>query len=275
MRGYRLTFPLRPRRRVTGRPFGTMPSRRRGPGWDLAGSRPYRAGDDVRRVDWRASARLSSAHGSAELVVREHTAEEATRVVIVIDRRPSMSLFPPDLPWLRKPAAVAEAGTLIAESAAGARCAVEHRDAREDSLAATLARLAGSERLPPATFVFVLSDFLAPVPDPVWRRLLARKWDPVPVVVQDPLWEQSFPDVAGAVLPLAEPDGGRAGHVVLGGAEVAARRRANEDRLASLLGRFRRLGLDWVLLSRDDPPSVVAAFRAWAEGRESATVRLA
>lgn len=270
-----------------------MPSRRRGPGWDLAGSRPYRPGDDVRRLDWRASARLSSARGAAELVVREYATEEATGVVVVVDRRPSMSLFPPDLPWLHKPAAIAEASALIAESASHARCPVdwlgpgdahpapsreggareERFDAPETSLAASLARLAAVARLPQAGFVFVLSDFLAPIPDGVWRRLLSRRWDLVPVIIQDPLWEQSFPDVAGAVLPLAEPIRRRATHVVLDRAEVAARRRANEERLASLLGRFRRSGLDWVLLSRADPPSVVEAFRTWAQGRESRGLR--
>jgi uncharacterized protein (DUF58 family) len=272
-----------------------MPSRRRGPGWDLAGSRPYQPGDDVRRVDWRTSARLSSARGGPEFVVRDHTSEEATRVVVLVDRRPSMSLFPPELPWLRKPAAIVEASALIGASAVRARCAVEYLgpgdpspsrsaegvlrerdfDAPEDALATSLERLARLMRLPPASFVFALSDFHAPVPDDVWRRLLARRWDIVPVVIQDPVWEQSFPEVAGAVLPLGDPAGARAGHVILDRGEVAARRRANEERLASLLERFRRLGLDWVLLSRDDPPSVVEAFRAWAEGRESATVRLA
>jgi uncharacterized protein (DUF58 family) len=293
VRGYRLTFPLRPRGLVGGRPFGTMRSRRRGPGWDVAGSRPYRPGDDVRRLDWRASARLSSARGSAELVVREDTTEEATGVVVVLDRRPSMSLFPPDLPWLRKPAAVAEAGALIAESASHARCPVgylgpadpspsppgnlelgeDEFDAPEDSLAASLARLASAARLPPGGFVFVLSDFLAPVPDDVWRRLLFRRWDLVPVVIQDPLWEQSFPDVAGAVLPLAEPSGRRPAYAVLDQAEVTARRRANENRLSSTLDRFRRSGLDWVMLSRHDPPGVVEAFHVWADGRERAASR--
>ena len=54
-----LTFPLLPRLRVAGRTFGAMRSRARGYGTDLAGARPYRPGDDVRRIDWRASARLS------------------------------------------------------------------------------------------------------------------------------------------------------------------------------------------------------------------------
>ena len=64
------TVPLVPRRRIAGVPFGTMPSSRRGAGFDLAGSRPYRPGDDVRLIDRRASARLSSLTGTDEFIVR-------------------------------------------------------------------------------------------------------------------------------------------------------------------------------------------------------------
>src|SRR5438132_157067 len=78
-------FPLYPRRRVRGRPFGSMPSSRRGGCFDPVSSRPYRPGDDLRRIDRHASARLSAARDSDELVVREHYAEEAARVVPVVD----------------------------------------------------------------------------------------------------------------------------------------------------------------------------------------------
>ena len=68
MRGGRLTFPLVPRRRVHGVSFGTMRSLRRGSGTDVAGSRPYRPGDDMDAIDWAASARLSTAKGRDEFV---------------------------------------------------------------------------------------------------------------------------------------------------------------------------------------------------------------
>ena len=72
-------------------------------GSDVAGSRPYHPGDDMRTIDWNASAKLSAARSSDEFLVREHYAEEAPRVVIVCDRRPEMELFPDELPWLSKP----------------------------------------------------------------------------------------------------------------------------------------------------------------------------
>ncbi len=82
-------FPLVPRRRLMGLAFGTMPGARRGVGSDVAGSRPYVRGDNVDAIDWSASARISAARGTDEFVVREHFADDAPRVVIVVDRRPS------------------------------------------------------------------------------------------------------------------------------------------------------------------------------------------
>jgi uncharacterized protein (DUF58 family) len=123
-----LTFPLVPRRRLIGLAFGAVTSVRRGTGSDVASSRPYQPGDDVDTIDWAASARLSSARGTDEFIVRERYAEEAPRVVIVADRRPAMSLYPTDLPWLSKPDAMVAAGNLIADSAAKARGLIGYLD---------------------------------------------------------------------------------------------------------------------------------------------------
>jgi uncharacterized protein (DUF58 family) len=271
-----------------------MRSSRRGRGGDLAGSRPYRPGDDVRLIDHRASARLSAALGSDEFVVREHFTEEAARVVVAVDRRPAMALFPPGLPWLSKPGAIAAAGTLVVESAVAARCLpgylddgvwsapdgrtepwrlVEHAAggrfrAPEDALVGILDALAAHERaLPQGSFAFVLSDFLAFPPDGAWEGALSRGWDVVPVVMQDPRWEQSFPDVAGVALPLLDPAGGRASLVRLNRAEADARAREHEARLAWILGRFEALGLDWVLVGDEAEGAVLQAFLAWAGER--------
>ena len=46
---------------MIGLAFGAMHSARRGMGSDVAGSRPYRPGDDVDAIDWAASAKLSAA----------------------------------------------------------------------------------------------------------------------------------------------------------------------------------------------------------------------
>jgi Protein of unknown function DUF58 len=266
-----LTFPLLPRRRVAGRAFGAMRSRARGYGTDLAGARPYRPGDDVRRIDWRASARLSSARGSDDFVVREHLTEEATRVILAIDRSPTMELYPPELPWLRKPAAVREACAMISESALQAGCAVESLDdsldAQPDSTG-VLTSLPGQARTwPPGTFVFLLSDFLSFPPDDVWHEALAGALDLVPVLIQDPVWEQSFPDTSGAVLPLVDPATGAVSHVRLTREDVRARREENAARLEDILGRFRALNLDYALVSSHDAGRVLESFVGWALGR--------
>lgn len=52
---------------MLGLPFGGLHSIRRGLGSDVASSRPYQPGDDVGRIDWNASARLSLARGTEEI----------------------------------------------------------------------------------------------------------------------------------------------------------------------------------------------------------------
>jgi uncharacterized protein (DUF58 family) len=69
------TFSLPQRRRVAGVGLGGMRSVRRGAGSDVAGSRPYLPGDDLRMIDRHASARLSSAHARDEWIVRQTYAD--------------------------------------------------------------------------------------------------------------------------------------------------------------------------------------------------------
>lgn len=289
------TFPLIPRRRVLGLPFGGLHSLRRGLGSDVASSRPYEPGDNVDRIDWKASARLSLARATEEFIVREHYAEEAPRVVVLCDRRPSMSVFSEGWPWLRKPEALREATRLIGDSAVAARGLLgyfdeaegdaywrpprsQHEldlldgvrpfDAPEDTLARGLRHLTDQRRdLPAGSFLFILSDFLVLPLREAWLRVLERHWEIVPVVVQDPVWEQSFPDVGGAVVPFADAETGRVTLVRISAAEVAVRREANERRHRNLVHGLRALDLDPVLVSSHDRRGVVFAFLTWADQR--------
>jgi uncharacterized protein (DUF58 family) len=288
-------FPLIPRRRVLGLPFGGLHSLRRGPGSDVAGSRPYEPGDDVDKIDWYASARLSLARGSEEFVVREHFADEAPRVVVLCDRRPSMSIFGGDWPWLRKPDAVGHALKMIGDSAIAARGLLGYLDeaegepfwrpprtereldrlvadrsfhAPEDTVPRGLAYLAKQRRdLPAGTFLFVLSDFLAAPSRDDWLWALERRWEIVPVVLQDPVWERTFPDVSGVVVPYAHAGNGRVELVRLTEREVAERREANEARWGELIDRLRALDLDPVLVASHEPRDVSFAFLSWADQR--------
>jgi len=290
-----VTFPLAPRRRFAGLPFGGMTSVRRGTGSDVAGSRPYRPGDDARSIDWAASARLSSAHGADEFIVREYLAEEAPRVVVLSDRRPAMSLFPRPLPWLDKPAAMRQAAGLVVEATLAARGffgyldlggeeeewlppRTHHElppavlggsfDAPEDNLAQAFTFLAETQPvLPAGTFMFVLSDFLMPFDEPAWIAAIERRWDIVPVVIQDPLWERSFPDVGGVVLPFLDHTTGRFVTVRLSDREAAEMRDQNEQRAAELLARFRNHDLGPVLVTTSDRMDIFQAFLEWADER--------
>src|SRR6266487_3389873 len=106
MPGTESVFTLVPRRRLIGLSFGAMQSARRGAGSDILGSRPYFPGDDVRAIDWASSARLSTARNTDEFIVRERHADEAPRVIVLCDHRPSMALYSAPLPWLSKPRAL-------------------------------------------------------------------------------------------------------------------------------------------------------------------------
>ncbi len=301
------TFQLATRRKVTGLPFGSLASARRGSGSDVAGSRPYVPGDDIDHIDWHASARLSSARGTDEFIVWERFAEEAPRVLVVCDRRPAMALYPPPLPWLSKPAALQTAAALIAESAFAARGLAGYLDyaerdpdgrpapfwspprgradlwrtddgplgrgdfdAPEDNVSLALEYISRIRRdLPGGTFVFVVSDFFAGPPEPVWARALERGWEVVPVIVRDPVWEQSFPDVAGVLVPLVDPSTGEVARIRMSRSRARARATDNERSLADLLAMFERLPLDPVLVSSSTQGEVLEAFLGWAAARQA------
>jgi uncharacterized protein (DUF58 family) len=265
-------FPLVPRRRrVAGAGWGNVASRRRGHGVDLAGTRPYRPGDDVRLIDRRASARLSTTMGSDELVVREHLTEESTRVVLIYDRSPSMRLGDdwPDTPWLSKREAVDTIRRVAERSAAAAHSRFEVSGAAEGVTAETaLVELVARDRPPPSgSFVFLVSDFLHVLSDDAWSGALGKRWDVVPVIVQDPVWEQSFPDLPGVLVPFADAGSGRVVTARLSRREVDERRRGNEARLAGIRSGLERFGLDWVLVSSSNPDEVIEAFSGWAAAR--------
>jgi uncharacterized protein (DUF58 family) len=297
--GDELVFPLIPSRKRGAVDVAGSPSRRRGSGGEIASSRPYRRGDAVRLIDWAASARLSAARGSDEFVVRDHFAEDAVRIVLVADRSRSMALFPKWLPWLDKPAAMRQAGRLIVASGSASNAlmgfaavdgreaqvvpmrrqsaqwrAIEQRlatgpaDGSPDSLDRALELLSRTTRtVPPGTFVFLLSDFLPPPRPARLAAALAAGWDIVPVLVQDPVWERSFPDVSGVTLPLVDPDDGTRSLVHLSRAEAHVRRELNEQRAPDLGHLLRELELDSVTVTSSDRGAVHGAFLAWAEGR--------
>src|SRR4051794_24502043 len=247
-------------------------------------------------MDWAASARLSAARGSDEFIVRERFADEAPRVVVLADRRPSMSIESSPLRSLDKPKAILTALELIAASAIAARSLTGYIDyaegdadwrpprtemraepgalagrafaAPDDTVSRGLEFLGEHRRdLPTQAFVFVLSDFVVPPDLRVWQRALEHRWELVPVIVQDPLWERTFPDVSGISVSYASPETGRVAPVYLTRREAKAMRRENEERWERRIRDFRSLGIEAVSVHSHDLGDMLDAFLRWADLR--------
>jgi uncharacterized protein (DUF58 family) len=280
-------FPFPARRRIAGSLLGEANSTRRGESADIAGSRSYVPGDDPRAIDWAGSARLTAARGRDQFLVREFYAEETPVAVIVCDRSPSMSAAPaPGTPFLSKPQTVAQVAALVAESALaarsqfaffefrgdtpffsppgarGARALLEQwthtpghgGDRSADQLLRAL--IAERARLPAGTLVFVLSDF---VPTPSETVVLDTGWEVVPVVIQDPVWEQSFPhEAAGLVLEQLD------GPARISTNDAARLQREHERRVDDIVAWSARHGFSAVVPRGYEPKQLVDEFTVWA-----------
>ena len=297
----RRTFPLVPRHRLTGGTFGGYHSLRRGRGTDIAGSRNYVPGDQLAWIDWKTSARMSAVQDDDAFLVREHYADEAPRVVIIADHHPSMALYPSGLPWLAKADALRHAIVAVVAAAHAARAyigyldfsgasrraadgywvpprrlsirQIEHRlntafDAPENVLERGIDELVVRRHDAPAgCFVFVASDFLRPPPLETWLRARARQWDLVPVIIQDPVWEQSFPAVGDMLLPIADPATGRTTGIRLTPRDARRLRVEHTARLESLIRLFHSLDFDPVVLGTSEEHEIDLAFLSWANRR--------
>jgi uncharacterized protein (DUF58 family) len=289
-------FPLIPRRRVIGLAFGGIRSIRRGSGSDVAGSRQYVPGDNLAWIDWATSARLSAVHDNDEFIVHEFFADEAPHVVMLADRRPSMGIQPSPLRRLDKAEALLASLHLIRESARATRSLTAYLDHAEgetqwhpprserhvgqipfegrpfrapvDTVSRGLEHLVEHRReLPTQTFVFVLSDFLVVPDEDPWLRALEHQWELVPVIIQDPVWERSFPDVGALTVPYAEPGSGAVVPVYLTRAEAGRLRAEHEARHAELFTLFRSLGAEPVVIESHEPGAILGAFLRWADLR--------
>jgi len=281
---------------VIGLAFGGVRSARRGIGYDVASSREYRPGDDLAWMDWAASARLSAARGTDEFIVRERFADEAPRVVVLCDRRPSMSIPASDIRPLDKPRALLTVLDLIGASARAARSLTGYLDFAEgepfwlpprsearaepgtfarsfgapaDTVSLGLDFLAEHRRdLPTQAFVFVLSDFVVPPDLRAWQRALEHRWELVPVIVQDPVWERTFPQISGVTVPYADPKTGRVFPVYLTKREAARLRDEHEGRWERLVRDFRSLALEPVDVHTHELSEILGTFLRWADLRQ-------
>lgn len=281
---------LEPHVRIIGSLFGSAASRRRGQSDDVVSGRPYQPGDDVRRIDWATSARLSALRGEDHFVVRESYGEEAPFVCFTVDRSPSMALYPHEYPWLHKPDAVREMAEVVALSAGHYHCPLAFLDAgnwrppstsnepdelsrlldegaydrSEETIDSLFGHLhAVQHMLPGGSFVFCCSDFLEVPSQRTLAMIVDAEWELVPVVVQDPLWEQSYPEAAGEVALPVRDEGGRFRLLRQSRAEVRERRRANEARLRRLEELFTGYGFPPIVISEIGPTALADALMSW------------
>lgn len=84
LRGEARGFSFLPRQPVTSLLAGKHSSRLRGRGLDFEELRQYHPGDDIRTMDWRATARLRAPH------VRVYAEERERPVLLVVDQRRTM-----------------------------------------------------------------------------------------------------------------------------------------------------------------------------------------
>ena len=87
------------------------------------------------------------------------------------------------------------------------------------------------------------------------------------VVIQDPVWERSFPEVGGVVMPFYDQTTQRFVAVRLTEREAARRREENEALAAELIADLRALDLAPVIVTSTNRDEIFQAFLGWADER--------
>lgn len=125
--------------------------------------------------------------------------------------------------------------------------------------------------LPPGTMCFILSDFFAMPPKDQWRWLLKRMGlDLVPVLIQDPRLEQSFPvEFANIEIPYTDPHSGRVMRIAFTKGEARELKKRHEMRYRQIVKRFQDLRLDPIIISRNDPTYIFQQLSIWAKQRKT------
>jgi uncharacterized protein (DUF58 family) len=263
------SLDLAVRRRVDSVLSGEFRSSQLGVATELAQVRPYEAGDDVRQIDWLATARTNEPH------VRVHVAERALTTWLLLDRSASMQFGTAD----RRKADVAEGVALalghvasrrgnrlgVVTSGAGAAASRRPRQGRAGLLAALLAlRIDDEPRAGESTalregfehasrvarqrsLLVVVSDLRGPLDWTIPLIRLAARHDVLVIEVRDPREETLE---ATGELTLVDPETGDQLRVDTQSRKLRERyaAAAAADR-AAVAAAVRRAGADHVVLS--------------------------
>jgi uncharacterized protein (DUF58 family) len=253
---------------------GTYTSRSRGPGFDFDEHRPYRQGDDVRRIDWNVTARL------LQPFVRETHAERELNVIVALDLSSSMSFGTASLDKKELMLYIAACFGFSAATdqinlglLAFGRNVLQYWPPRRSRARAWRAldelwRLEADpgptrvapvaaflqKRLRHAAVIFVVSDFLTDesLPDVPELRLLTASHDVVGVVVQDPS-ELSLFRASGEVR-VKDPESGLLRRLALNRRNRRRYAASMDARRRQLIEAFYGAGMDHAFLM--DRPAV-------------------
>jgi uncharacterized protein (DUF58 family) len=285
---------VRSRREAAGVLVGRWTSAFRGGGVEFEESRPYVPGDDVRAIDWNATARTGVPW------VKRFREERSCPVLIALDASASMAF---GTTGRTKAQAAAHAAALLATAAAGAGDPVgflafadgvrgEVAPGRGDAHTWRVIRAAAASAAAPRgmtdfgvaaswiraharrrSLVLVLSDFRSADLDAAGHRplaVVARRHDLVAAGVEDP---RELDLVAAGGVRIADAEGGgRALLLATGRRRREAYAAAARARRAAVVRRLRDDGADFVWLGTAGDPlrALVRFFRMRGTPRRGA-----
>lgn len=275
----------------TGRRFpnlraGSFRSRMRGPGFDFDEHRAYRAGDDVRRIDWNVTARLNAPY------VRETHAERELNVMIAVDVSRSMMLGTGQ--YSKKEIQLLLAGCLVFSSLSDQintgflsfsdrvhdfypprRNRVQawrfleqlwamQPSAGETGILSAVRHLDSHFRQ--EGVVFLISDFLTAenLAESRELKILAARHDIIAVVIEDAL-ELELPG-GNAAVELKDIETGRRRRIGLGASQRQRYAEAMQQRRQQLVDAFYHVPMDYVFV-RPDQRAVESLLNLFAVRR--------
>ena len=274
---------IRARRALRDAIAGEYRTAFRGRGLEFAELQPYNPGDDVRSIDWKATARLRTP------VVRRYVEEREQTVLILVDVSGSMG-YAASGPSVRDRAveiagvvglAAASANDLVGMAAFATDVVLAVPPAKGSSHVLRMLRdlltlqAGGRTELGRALryagrvmrkrgVVIVISDFVATHPDHVWEPALAqlsRRHDVVAVCLRDPRETALATAAQGAIVQWG---GAERGDVLLADDGIShTQQRELESERRRMLSRLRQCGCDAVMIDSDDDwiPILVGLFR--------------
>jgi uncharacterized protein (DUF58 family) len=248
---------LRGRRRPRNAGAGS-PTLYRGDGYEFVELREYVPGDDIRRIDWAATARCG------ELQTRIVLEDVALTIAAILDTSASMQAG--------RERALAQSAQEILDlwfgaASSGDRCfrvlardIVEPWAATADapfSLSAALEAAAVALRRGAA--LLVISDFFDLPQDDELLVLLGRRFDCTALIARDP-WHEQLP--LSGLVQVADSENARTARLFIGAAERERYKRAVRERESKLV---QRLGdANWRVEVFDEKDGGAALLRAFA-----------